>query len=60
MAKDTIHIKAANKGKLRAETNTPKGKSIPLSKLYSIAASGSPAEKKRAVFAENARNWNKK
>ncbi len=60
MAKKPIKIKAANKGKLRAETKTPKGKKISASKLKKAAKSKDPVERKRAVFAENSRKWAKK
>ncbi len=54
-----IHIKPENKGKLHKETGTPKGKKIPEAKLEAAKNSSSPAERKRATFAENARHWNK-
>ena len=57
--KSSIHINPANKGKLRSETGTKKGDKIPVSKLNSILKSGTPAEKKRANFAKNARKWGK-
>lgn len=57
--KKPIKIKASNKGKLRDETKTPKGKDIPASKLAKAAKSKDPAVKKRAVFAENAKKWSK-
>jgi hypothetical protein len=52
-----IHIKPANKGKLRAELGAKKGQPIPASKLASAAKSGSPAERKRAQFAINAKKF---
>ena len=58
-SKDPIRIKAKNKGKLRAETGTKKGADIPMSKLMSMKKNGTPAEKKRANFAMNARKWGK-
>jgi hypothetical protein len=53
--KDPIHIKAKNKGKL-----TKKIGKITDAKLSKAAKSDSPALRKEAVFAENARKWNKK
>lgn len=58
MAQKPIKIKAANRGKLRAATGTPKGKNIPASKL-AIKPGDSAAVKKRKVFAQNARKWAK-
>jgi len=45
MALHGINIKPANKGKLHAE-------------LAKAKRSSSPAERKRATFAENAKKWN--
>ncbi len=53
-----IHIKPENEGKLRQETKTPEGKNIPAAKLEKAAQSPDPAVRKRAVFAENAKEWN--
>lgn len=52
-----IKINPANKGKLRAATGTKKGQKIPVSKLQDMKKNGTPAEKKRANFALNARKW---
>jgi len=54
-----ISIKPANKGKLRAKLGVPAGKTIPAKKLAKAKASSSPAERKEATFAENAKSWNK-
>ena len=54
-----ISIKPANRGKLRAETGTKKGAKIPLAKEEALKSEGTPAERKRANFAINARKWNK-
>jgi len=54
-----IHIKAKNRGKLRAKTGTKKGKNIPVSKLRAMKKSRSAITRKRATFALNARKWNK-
>lgn len=55
-----IKIKPENKGKLHAELGVKKGKKIPLAKLEKAEHSKSAAERKRAVFAENARHWRHK
>ncbi len=57
--KKPIEIKAANKGKLHKEPGVPKGKKIPEKKLEAAKKNASPAEKKRIVFAENAKKWGK-
>jgi hypothetical protein len=54
-----IHIKKSHKGLLHSDTGTPQGDKVPMSKMRSQKANGSPAERKRATFALNARNWNK-
>ena len=60
MAKgDPIHIKPENKGKLRAETHTKAGAKVSEKAIVKAEHSKSPAERKRAVFAENAKHWNK-
>lgn len=58
--KPTIHIKEKNKGKLHEDLGIPEGKKIPAEKLEEAKEGASPAEKKRIVFAENAKKWNKK
>ena len=60
MAKSGIHIKKANRGKLRKSTGTKKGDKIPVSKLRKLAKSKNPKTRKRAQFALNARKWAKK
>lgn len=55
-----IHIKKENKGKLHKELGVPEGKKIPEKKLEKAKNSSSPAERKRATFAENAKHWNHK
>jgi hypothetical protein len=52
-----IHINPANKGKLHAELGVPTGKKIPAKKLAAAAKSASPAERKRAQFAINAKKF---
>lgn len=56
----SIKIKPANKGKLHADMGVPAGKKITTSALKKALPKADPAEKKRIVFAENARKWNKK
>jgi oligoendopeptidase F len=57
--KSGIHIKKANRGKLRKSAGVKKGKNIPVSKLQQMKKSKNPKTRKRAVFALNARKWNK-
>lgn len=54
-----IYIKPANRGKLRKQTGTKKGKKIPVSTLRRLKKSKSAATRKRANFALNARKWKK-
>jgi len=49
----TIKIKPSHRGLLHKETGTPMGQKIPKSKIAKAAKSKNPAERKRAVFAEN-------
>jgi oligoendopeptidase F len=58
--KSGIKIKASNQGKLRKTTQTKKGQKIPVAKLQKLSHSKNPTTRKRAVFAMNARKWNKK
>lgn len=58
--KSGIHIKKANRGKLRAKTKTKKGAKIPVSKLQKMKRSKSAATRKQATFALNARKWGKR
>lgn len=55
-----IHIKASHRGLLHKELGVSSGSKIPASKLSKAAHSSNPAERKRAVFAENAKKWNHK
>ena len=57
--KRKIVIKKANRGLLRKETKTAKGKKIPVATLKRLKRDGTPAERKRATFALNARKWKK-
>jgi hypothetical protein len=54
-----ISIKPSHKGLFHKDTGTPKGKPIPLAKIKAKEKSSDPAVRKRAVFADNARKWNK-
>lgn len=55
-----IHINPAHKGLLHKDTHTPMGKKISEAKLEKAENSKDPAVRKRAVFAENAKHFNKK
>lgn len=55
-----IRIKKANLGKTRKATGTKKGQKVPVSKLRKMKRSKSPAVRKRATFALNARRWAKR
>jgi len=57
---DKIKIVASHKGKLHKAAGVKPGKKIPLSKEESLKSHGTPAEKKEANFAINARKWAKK
>lgn len=54
-----IHIKSSHKGLLHKDTGTPSGQKIPEKKIKKAENSTNPAVRKRAVFAENAKHWNK-
>ncbi len=53
----SIKIKPSHKGMLHADLGVPAGEKIPAGKLEKASHSSDPAEKKRAVFAENAKKW---
>lgn len=55
--KGRIHIKAKNKGKLHEKLGVPKGKKIPAAKIEAAEHADSPALRKEAQFAENARHF---
>ena len=57
--KKPIAIKPSHKGELHKELGVPQGKKIPVKKMEAAKANASPAEKKRIVFAENAKKWKK-
>jgi hypothetical protein len=54
----SIHINPAHKGELHEDLGVAKNSPIPTSKLKAAEKTAGPAEKKRIVFAENARKWN--
>jgi hypothetical protein len=53
-----IDIKPSHKGRLHRDLGVAAGKPIPTAKLEKAKKDADPAEKKRIVFAENARRWN--
>lgn len=55
-----IKIKPSHEGMLHTDLNIRDGQPIPNDKLQAARNSNSPAERKRAVFAINAKKWNKK
>lgn len=54
-----IRIKKKNRGLLHKDLGIAQDKPIPTSTLEAAKKDASPAEKKRIVFAENARKWGK-
>lgn len=52
-----IEIKPSHRGRLHKATGTKKGAKVPLAKEKALKAHGTPAEKKEAQFAINAREW---
>ena len=54
-----INIKPENKGKLHRALGVSVDKPIPISKIMKAKQSASPALRKEATFAKNARQWNK-
>jgi hypothetical protein len=52
-----IHIKKSHKGLLHKKLGISQSKGIPLSSLQRAKQSSSPAERKEANFAINARKW---
>jgi len=55
-----IHIKKSNKGLLHKNLGISDKKGIPLKSLVKAKHSSSPAVRKRATFAMNARHWSHK
>lgn len=54
-----IKIKPSHKGLLHKDLGVAKDKKIPVAKMEKAKSKASPAEKKRIVFAENAKKFNK-
>jgi hypothetical protein len=55
-----IKIKPSHKGLLHQSMGVPEGEKIPAAKLEALKAHGTPAERRRANFALNARKWHHK
>jgi len=60
MSKSGIHIKASHKGLLHKDLGVKSGKKLTSKQITKGEHSKSAAVRKRAVFAANARKWNKK
>lgn len=54
----SISIKPSHKGQLRKDLHIPEGKPISAAELMKALSSSSPAIRKRAQFAKNAKSWN--
>jgi len=54
-----IKIKPSHRGLLHKNLGVKPGKKLSLKQLMSAKHSSSPAERKRATFAINARSWHK-
>lgn len=52
-----IRIKKSHEGLLHKDLGVKEGSPIPAKKLDAARNSDDPAERKRAVFAENAKKW---
>lgn len=52
-----IKIKPSHKGLLHKKLGVPQDKKIPAAKLKKAAKSKSPALRKEANFAKNAKDW---
>ena len=52
-----INIKPSHEGRLHKDLGIKRGKKIPLKDEEEEKAHGTPAERKRATFAINARSW---
>lgn len=53
-----INIKPSRKGLLHSKLGVPQGQPIPQAKLAAAKQSKSPALRKEATFAENAKGFN--
>lgn len=56
----SIHIKPAHYGRLHRALGVPTSQKIPDAKLEAAKHSASPAIRKEATFAVNARGWEHK
>lgn len=54
-----ISIKPSHKGKLHAALGVPQDEKIPAGKIAKAKHSKSPALRKEATFAQNAKSWGK-
>jgi hypothetical protein len=54
-----IHIKKSHEGLLHKNLGVKQGEPISYHQMIKAKKNAGPAEKKRIVFAENARHWNK-
>lgn len=54
-----IQIKSSHKGRLHGKLGVSKGKKLTVAEEEKAKSSGSPAERKEATFALNARKWKK-
>lgn len=57
MGASTIKIKKSHEGLLHKKLGVPAGQKIPLSKIKAAEKSKSPALRKEARFADNARKF---
>lgn len=55
-----IRIKKSHRGLLHKDLGMPSDQPIPGARLADAMKTAGPAEKKRLVFAENAKKWNHK
>jgi hypothetical protein len=53
-----INIKPSHKGRLHSALGVPQGEKIPAAKLAKAKNSSSPALRKEATFAQNAKSFN--
>lgn len=54
----SINIKPSHKGLLHKKLGVKAGNKIPASKIAAAKNSSSPATRKQATFAANAKKWN--
>ena len=60
MSRKPIRIKKSHRGLLHKDLGVPQGQPIPGARLADAMKTASPAEKKRIVFAQNAKHFNHK